>query len=522
MALRWHLAPGWPSELAFPSLEGMEPVKLAPHRDVHRLRQGGHDLHVKHYRPDGREALRRWVREPKAKAELERGLELLRRGIPTLEPLAWGEDGLESWLVTRTLPGAVNLLDWLAPRPSLRQLAPALGAFLARCHEAGIRHGDLHPGNLLLRETGQGPQLYLIDLALASAGSPPTWAEAREDLLALGRWFATRFSRTDRLRGWHAYVAARRLPLDARHEARSLAEETVRSLRAVARLQDRGFRGKGRHFRRIPGGLATADAPDVLPLLASADQVIESARTLKKSASSAVVETALEGREVVLKRVDATRWTDPLAALFRPPPALHAWRMGHALCQRGVPTPRPLAVWHHHHLGLPGTGYLVMEKVAGAVHLMDHARSLAGRPSAGRELAFQLGRLVRLLHQWELSHRDLKAANLLVAPYGAKMGARWLEAAPPDGRWHLWLCDLAGVRPCPGMGLERKARDLSRLNASFLTEPTVNRPARLRALLAYLNEALAGRAGWKSWWRRIAQLTESKRQANARKGRVLG
>ncbi len=523
MPITWHLAPGWPAELGEPSFADMEPVKLTPHRDVHRVRIAGHDMHVKHYRPDGREALRAWFRDPKAKTECERGLELLRRGVPTLEPLAWGRDGLHGWLVTRTLPDAVNLLDWLAPRPCLRRLGPALGAFLARCHEAGVRHGDLHPGNLLLREGAGGPELFLIDLALASAGRVPTWAEARADLLAIDRWFAVRFSRQDRLRGWRAYHAARRPPVDAHHGARALADETVRTLIDLAREQDGACRGKGRHFRAIPGGLATSDAPpEAAALAAEADAVIEAGRVYKRSASSAVVETTLAGREVVLKRVDATRWTDPLAALFRAPPALHAWRMGHALCQRGLPTPRPLAVWHEYVCGLPTAGYLVMEKVPGADHLLGHVRSLAGDPAALRALAFDLGRLLRRMHAWGVSHRDLKAANILVSPAGVVMGTRRLEGAPPDGRWHLWLCDLAGVRLSPGLGVGRKARDLARLNASFLSERTVSRTDRLRVLLAYLNEALAGRVGWKGWWRRIAALTEAKRDANARRGRVLG
>src|SRR3954469_12533636 len=87
-------APGCPSGreidlAAWP----LEPVKLAPHRDVFRVRLDGLDLHVKHYRPDGRERLRWFVRQLKAHSEYERGLEVLRRGVPTLEPLAWGRAG---------------------------------------------------------------------------------------------------------------------------------------------------------------------------------------------------------------------------------------------------------------------------------------------------------------------------------------------------------------------------------------------------------------------------------------------
>lgn len=530
--IQWHLAPAWPVGLGAPCLEtwrqALEPIKLTPHRDVFRVRVGGHDLHLKHYRPDGREFLRSWFRPPKARAEFTLGLELLKRGVGTLEPLAWGQSGLHCWLVTRTLPGAVPLIDWLEGKRGIPHLARRLGEFLARCHAAGVRHDDLHPGNLLLREGDSGPELYLIDLPLAYVGGPLSWSASRANLLVLDRWFAMRFSRQDRLRAWKAYHAARGLDVEKHHTARALAEDTARSLVSASREMDGACLGKGRHFHKVVGpgwdGLAVAEisADEVAQLAARADEVIEAGRVLKRSASSAVVETTWGGREVVLKRVNATRWADPVAGLFRPAPALHAWMMGHALCLRGLPTPRPLAVWHRRFWGMPGTGYLLMQKVPDARNLLEHARQIAGDWARLRELAFTVGRQLRKLHGWGLSHRDLKAANVLVSPQGAAMGQRRLALAPPDGRDHVWLCDLAGVSHRPGASEARRARDLARLNVSFLAEPAVSRTLKMRVLRAYLNEALGGWVGWKRWWRRIAAESEAKAECNRRSGRALG
>jgi hypothetical protein len=256
-----------------------------------------------------------------------------------------------------------------------------------------------------------------------------------------------------------------------------------------------------------------------------ADAAIDEAVTLKRSATSAVVEidVSVEGRtkRAVLKRANATRWTDPLAAFFRPPPALHAYLVGCALRLRGIPTPRPLAVWHRRKWGLTGDGYLLLDKVPDAVDLGRFA-SMADEPGMRRrvrDVAERLGRLVARLHEWNFSHRDLKAPNVLVSPMAWSMGPRGLVESERDGRDHLWLIDLAGVRKHGRLNDERKARDLARLNASFLCRPGVTRSLRLRLLLAYLGMR---RPDWKGWWRRIAARTARKAERNRRLGRVLG
>ena len=92
----------------------------------------------------------------------------------------------DSFVVSRTLPGVESLLDFLldrcppCPRGDRRgvrsRLADALGACLARIHQAGVRHDDLHPGNLLVRDPLGEPELFLIDLPYARVGRPLGWA----------------------------------------------------------------------------------------------------------------------------------------------------------------------------------------------------------------------------------------------------------------------------------------------------------------------------------------------------------
>ncbi len=65
----------------------------------------------------------------------------LRRGMPSLL-VTKAYDGLSLRILSRGTP--------MSPRAQ-RKMATALGADLARMHNRGVVHGDLHPGNVLVK-----------------------------------------------------------------------------------------------------------------------------------------------------------------------------------------------------------------------------------------------------------------------------------------------------------------------------------------------------------------------------------
>jgi tRNA A-37 threonylcarbamoyl transferase component Bud32 len=524
-------------------------VKDGPHRTVYHVVLPGLDFYVKHNcQTDRRAWLRDLVRPSKARGEYEHALAIAARGVPTVEPLAVGEpcDGTgprHSLLITRTLPETRPLNSFLEStlpqwparcRARLRQrLAVALGQLLARMHDAGITHHDLHPGNLLLRlDADDRPELFLIDLHAVRLGAPLSWRARRKNLIILNRWFMLRSERTDRLRSWRAYCdrEANRLRGGERAIVRDLERGTLASNLRFWKTRDRRCRGRGRHFQRLHGkevaGHAVADlAPEVLaPLLADPDAPFErlDAVVLKKSPSSAVVEFDLPGphgpRRVVYKRFTVTRWSDPWAALFRPAPALRSYVMGHGLLLRCLPTPRPLAVWHRYRHGLPREGYLLTEKVPDALELLPFVNHLHTLPEVERlpllrGLIDRIAHLLASLHQRRLSHRDLKAANLLAGN---------VSGLASGGEIAICFIDLVGVRRPLKLRRSRRVQNLARLNASFLHHPGLTRSDRLRFLRVYLRWGLRGRIGWKRWWRQIEEATASKVRHNLRSGRPLG
>ncbi len=142
-------------------------VKSGPHRIVYRVALPEGNLYIKHFLvPNRRAKYRQWFRRGKGRNEGKRSRQLAAIGVPTIWPIALGEQRkrkflFENYLVTPEIADTIPLDDfvmqelpgWPEPRRSrVRQkLATALGVMTARLHDAGFLHVDFHPGNILVR-----------------------------------------------------------------------------------------------------------------------------------------------------------------------------------------------------------------------------------------------------------------------------------------------------------------------------------------------------------------------------------
>jgi serine/threonine protein kinase len=178
-------------------------------------------------------------------------------------------------------------------------------------------------------------------------------------------------------------------------------------------------------------------------------------------------------------------------------------------------------VFHRVRAGLYHEGYLLAEKIEDAVDLREFLDQLCSgkKPSAHRrEMVRQsikkVGEVIRDLHARRLSHRDLKAANLLVTT----------DHSPPTTRQSpiaIWFIDLVGVVRHWKLGHKLRAKNLARLHASFCAHSGLTRTDKLRFLRAYLHWGLHGKEGWKKWWRWIDRATRAKVARNLKRGRPL-
>jgi len=194
---------------------------------------------------------------------------------------------------------------------------------------------------------------------------------------------------------------------------------------------------------------------------------------------------------------------------------LRSFVQGHGLSLRCLPTPRPLAVLHRRRHGLRYEGYLLTEKVENACDLVEYVNRLDELPKKDhftlqRQLIVQVARLICTLHQRRMSHRDLKAPNLLVRTDAETQALG------------VWFIDLVGVMRHRRVRRGRRIQNLTRLHTSFHDHPAVTRTDKLRFLRAYLRWGLRSKLGWKSWWKQIETATAEKIARNLSRGRPLG
>lgn len=545
-----------------------EVVKHGPHRTVYRVGLPGLDVHVKHYRlMDLRAWLRELVRPAKAWMECRRALAVAECAIPTIEPLAIGQAGStgkpgDSFLITRSLADTDAVSSFLevtfptlpaAEQTHVRQeLANELGRFVARLHQCGIAHDDLHAGNLLLRREDGRLRLFLIDLHAARLGRPLDVAARWANLVLLNRYFSMRASRSDRLRFWRAYnaefaVKNPKRPDTARansnEDARELERRTWASNLEFWRGRDSRCLGSNRYYQRVCSAVAVGhavrdmDAATLDALLADPDAPFAdpNVKLIKDTGSSTVAELTIpingQPRPVIYKRFRVTSWSDPLVSLVRRPPAVRSWITGHGLRERDLPTPRPLAVLHRRRHGLLAEGYLLVEKVTDAMNLDKFVAALDGLSAEQRRRSLRscidkVARLLRDLHARHLSHRDIKASNILVASgkglVASESTAFSSPATSPLPPATVSVIDLVGVRRYRKLPESRRLQNLARLHVSFFNCASLTRTDKLRFLRTYLQWGLLGKGGWKAWWREIAEATQRKVARNLRVGRPLG
>ncbi len=528
-------------------------IKAGPHRIVYRVDLAEGTVYLKHFLvPDWRATIRQWVRRGKGRNEGRRSEHLATIGVPTITPVALGEQRkrkflFENYLVTLAILGATpldefvehRLPDWPEPlRSRIRQkLARDLAVMTARLHDAGLLHYDFHPGNILVRFAADlDPELVMIDLDALRKSRRVTWKLARQNLALLDHFFWLRSSRTDRHRFLKAYLRNRnQAPSNLRQFGRQIEDTTRIWAERLWRRWGRRCQSSNKYFELYPGRTSWCvasrdlDPSEIQILLDDPDRPFRATGTviLKDSRTTTVAETTMVvsgcPTAVIYKRFNRKKWLDPLLTLFRPSRAWRSWQAGQDLASRGIPTPRNLAFLARRRMSwrdslfwfLPHETYSVTVKETHAVTLSSYIQDVLSslppeiRRARIRSLAGSLALLIRSLHERSLSHRDLKASNILI------------QTNPIDQTDRLSLIDLVGVRLRHPLPWRRRVQNLARLCLSLSTVPGRTRSDALHFLRLYLPWGLSPLNDWKGIWRSIDRAIGTKRSRNLRRGRPL-
>jgi serine/threonine protein kinase len=235
----------------------------------------------------------------------------------------------------------------------------------------------------------------------------------------------------------------------------------------------------------------------------------QSAVVLKQSPSSHVARLSMSIAQaetpVIYKRFNCSKSLDMLRATVHHSPALRAWHAGHGLLIRRIPTARPLAVIERIAGPCVRETYLITQFIPDSQCLKDYITRLItslpphAQQSRLRMLIRRLAGLVRAMHERNISHRDMKASNFLVAPADISIEA-------PD----VYLIDLAGVQIWRNVPRERCMQNLSRILVSLESSAAFSRTDYLRFLFAYQPGIRRRPEQWKETWRYLSRKAAEK------------
>lgn len=336
-----------------------------------------------------------------------------------------------------SMPGAAAvsaeglLFDYLSDaRPvtgDAQSAVIAAAAQLARLHQAGCRHRDLHLDNFLLAaaaeasEAPEAPGVFLID----GDGVRQTWSRRplgrRASVDNLAVLCAQRSPLADAgltevyaayaaERGWRRSTGA-----DAAGAA-ALSRATGRQRRMRVRRYLQKAQRDCSDYRCVSTWrqylICVRGAADeaLAAFLVDPEVVFGRGEMVKAGNSATVVRLRLGARSCIVKRYNRKTWWHALRRSLQPTPRFRlAWLNGQWLHFLGIPTARPLALLERRFGPLRGVAYLVMEDLGP----VDLAAEVAARGVSAERLA-QVVRLFQALRAAQLRHGDTKASNFIV------------------------------------------------------------------------------------------------------------
>ncbi len=500
--ISWLVVPGEEQEIrcAFGNKPKDERLlRVTPHRRVIWREGERRALVVKHFNHTGLwNLLKLILRGSPATLEWKSLHEARHRGLTVPRPIALGRGrgvlSREGLLVIEALDDTVDLEDYLFGPARLtgiqhREVIGRIANFIRQAHDLGIYHRDLHLGNILARDNGR--EIYLIDFHrvefLRSLNPAMRW----HNLAALNGG-CTKASKTDKIHFLKTYFTVPSpLAFDFKSLAARLEREGRRHRSRIWRSRIKRCLSENREFMRVDfegySGVVRRDYGDKVThgALRSARKLFtQSGGSLVKNSRTTTVGTLpLTAGTLYIKRYNFQGIGYALKDLFRSSRARRTWVAANALRMREISVGLPVAYLEQRRLGFLLESFVITEAVVGeslTTALLDM------RFLEKRKLVRGLAQFVRRMHDRQVSHRDLKGANILV------------QRQLPD-KFCFSIIDYDGVK-IGRVFRRRQAKDLARLVRSLISCPAFTRTDLMRFLQSYLGE---GERNKRRMWRNI-------------------
>lgn len=540
---------------------GWHLVKQNGAREVWRAEIGGTVYYVKYFtRRPWLDFIKGLFRTPTCRAEWDSGIFALRNGIAAVRPVAYTETiprggQVHALLITEGVEPSQPLNEfWFGlskdddarrRRADQHQIIDRLAELIARAHQAGFEHLDMHAANLLVQAVA--PRKYrvmLVDLHSARLNVPIFDAAVVRNLAQLNQWFRRHASVTDRLRFLRAYLRwrnefepfykhGREIRRDFRSLVRDLSAAAEKQAAEIWSQRDRRVGRSGRYFARIrldsgwqghvflrckhevadsPSSHRTLDGSWWASRLADPLRLVSNPANCQKNSHSAQVARLdlahpLGDVSLIVKRPLARDWRRRLRMWMPPSRSLRGWRMGHAMLHRDLPTARPLAVLEKRIGPFVVDSLLVTERIPSAVDLATYlrreyrVRSAREWAQCKRQMIASLVFQLRRLEEHGFLHLDCKAENLLVV------------GDPPRLVW----IDMDGVRLVRRIAPRHRMALLTRIYMSLCSSPGLTRGDFARFLRDLTTRFGSREGAWRDIWRALQPWIAAKAQAAQRR-----
>ncbi len=226
-----------------PERFGGERIASSDSSRVWRLRLALGHVYLKEYiARSWRDRIKHLLRTRRARRAVKGAALLARSGFKTPQIIPLKQD---RFMATREVPDAHPAHEYFragcqayagSTLRQRRQILRQLGTEIGLMHRAGIVHGDLRPGNILVRPNGADWEFYFIDNERTRKWPRVPRRLRRKNLVQLNM-LPHEISNTDRLRFFHAYLLAHPA---VRRDYRAWAQDVMAVTRR--RFEKKGWR----------------------------------------------------------------------------------------------------------------------------------------------------------------------------------------------------------------------------------------------------------------------------------------